>query len=377
MTRKMPITFAALSALVIGALLVWLGFPYVGVLATSLCASAATALWPSPDIEAQDPSASPELTAAANAQAQLCQQTVELLAETKLSIDDINSTQNDAVQTLAAAFNGLKQLAEAQNLHVQDLLSADVAPDGSPWMVQFAKTIGLTLDRFVVTAVNLSESSMGLVGKVGSINNLMPNVIKALKDIDQIASQTNLLALNAAIEAARAGEAGRGFAVVADEVRALSNRSAGFSDQIQKMLKDIENQVRDLTVDIGAVASQDLNYVIESKKYVQAALTQLLAKADGNIEHNASLAESNERLQQSIDDVMRSLQFGDINSQHLQFTGESIDFIRAQWSSQSDAAAVVSETRANNQYQQVVRFRKHHLNPVSSNTVAGGHIELF
>ena len=103
---------------------------------------------------------------------------------------------------------------------------------------------------------------MDLVGKVGSINSLMPSVIKALKDIDQIASQTNLLALNAAIGAARAGEAGRGFAVVADEVRALSNRSAGFSDQIQKMLKDIENQGKDLTGDIGSVASQDLNYVM-------------------------------------------------------------------------------------------------------------------
>jgi methyl-accepting chemotaxis protein len=377
LTRKMPITFAALSALVIGALLVWLGFPYIGVLATSLCASVATALWLNPRIDAQDPAVNPELTATAHARVQLCQQTTELLAETKRSVDDIKSTQNDAVQTLAAAFNGLKQLAEAQSMHVQELLSADVAPDGSPWMVQFANTIGLTLDRFVVTAVNMSEASMGLVGKVGSINNLMPSVIKALKDIDQIASQTNLLALNAAIEAARAGEAGRGFAVVADEVRALSNRSAGFSDQIQKMLKDIENQVKDLTVDIGSVASQDLNYVIESKKYVQAALIQLLAKADGNVLHNALLAQSNTRLQQSIDDVMRSLQFGDINSQHLQFTGESIDFIRAQWSSQLEDGAVLCETRANDQYHQVVHFRKHHLNPVSSNTVDGGHIELF
>jgi len=377
LTPKMPIPFAALIASPLGVLAVWMGYPYSGVLVTSLCTSAAMVLWPSPRSDAPDPAVTLKATAVAHAQAQLCQQSAELLAETKLSVDDIKSTQNDAVETLTAAFSGLKQLVGAQSLHVQDLLSADVAPDGNPWMVQFASTIDLTLDRFVVTVVNMSEASMGLVGKVGSINNLMPGVIKALKDIDQIASQTNLLALNAAIEAARAGEAGRGFAVVADEVRALSNRSAGFSDQIQKMLKDIENQVKDLTVDIGSVASQELNYVIESKKYVQVAVVQLLAKADENVRHNAALAESNKRLQQSIDDVIRSLQFGDINSQHLQFTGESIDFIKAQWLSQSETEAVLSETRASTQYQQLVQFRKNHLNPVSSNTVDGGHIELF
>ena len=243
--------------------------------------------------------------------------------------------------------------------------------------MHFAKKIGETLERFVTTTVNMSEASMGLVAKVGVINNLMPSVIKALKDIDQIAGQTNLLALNAAIEAARAGEAGRGFAVVADEVRALSNRSAGFSEQIQKMLKDIENQVKILTVDIGFVASQDLNYVIESKKYVQDAMSQLLEKADNNIKHNGALAGSNKVLQQSIDDVMRSLQFGDINSQHLQFTGDGIDFIRAQFLSLTEKDNSSSDSIVSIKCQQLRQFREQRFNPVSSSSIDSGDIELF
>lgn len=377
MTLKVTMTFSGLTASLIGCFIVWLGFPFLGVLAASLCAVAGMILGHRTRTDTVASQTSFESNVGQGDRLPLSQQTTELLLETKCSIDDIRSTQNDAVDTLASAFSGLKHLAESQNLHVQELMSADLEADGSPWMVQFAQKIGLTLDRFVVTAVSISEASMGLVGQVGLINKLMPSVIKALKDIDQIASQTNLLALNAAIEAARAGEAGRGFAVVADEVRALSNRSAGFSDQIQKILKDIEHQVKELTVNIGSVASQDLKYVIESKKYVQVALAQLLAKENNNIQNNASLAASNKLSQQSIDNVVRSLQFGDINSQHFLYAGENIDFISDQWASLSAAGGFANETLAAAQYQQVVQFRQGHLNPVSSRTVDAGDIELF
>lgn len=377
MTLKIPIFLAALCAPIVGGTVVWIGFPYLGVLSATLCSLAVMVFWHRSTIELVDPQLTTEPSVALDAHLKLFQEAAELLVENKHSIDDIKSTQNDAVDTLTEAFKELKELAESQSAHVQQLLLTDLKEDGSPWMVHFAKKIGEILELFVTTTVNMSESSMGLVAKVGMIDNLMPSVIKALKDIDQIASQTNLLALNAAIEAARAGSAGRGFAVVADQVRALSNRSAGFSEQVQKMLKDIENEVRILTVDIGSVASQDLNYVVESKKYVQDAMSQLLEKADKNIEHNASLAGSNKVLQKSIDDVMRSLQFGDINSQHLQFTAEGIDFIRAIFSNLTEAENASDESLVNIKYQQLLKFREQRFNPVSSKSVDGGDIELF
>ena len=87
----------------------------------------------------------------------------------------------------------------------------------------------------LVDDVEKSSESMQLLNEESS------NVTSMLKVIEDVAEQTNLLALNAAIEAARAGEAGRGFAVVADEVRTLSQRTSESTEQIKQMLSRFRN----------------------------------------------------------------------------------------------------------------------------------------
>lgn len=300
----------------------------------------------------------------------------QLIDECRLSLLDVDKTQIDAVNVLSASFLQLKEATERQANHVQGLLQANQDSTGTQsWMGDFASSTAQTLDKFVETTVSMSASSMDLVRKVDRINEAVPDILKALKDIDQIASQTNLLALNAAIEAARAGDAGRGFAVVADEVRALSSRSAGFSEQIQAKLRSIGDQIQALTDEIGKVASQDVSYVMQSKKEVQTAIAQLVDKSKEEAALALQLERDTGMLEQSIYSAIRGLQFGDINSQHLQFVCKDLDIIG------ETLSAVKADDDINQRMaiakEQIQAHRQKRSNPVSSDSMASGDIELF
>ena len=301
---------------------------------------------------------------------------VDLLQQGQQNLQKIEQTQTDAVNTLSDSFLGLLESTQKQTEYIQALLrGGQSSTTGVSWMSEFAGSTAITLDRFVETTVSMSAASMDLVNKVDKVNNAVPDIMKALKDIDQIASQTNLLALNAAIEAARAGDAGRGFAVVADEVRALSNRSAGFSEQIQQKLRDIAVQIEQLSVDIGKVASQDVTYVMASKKEVQAAFSQLVSKSAAETEIAKQLDEKAQALADSINQAIRGLQFGDINAQHLQFVNEDLSNIKQSLLKITDDNQLVNEI--NNARNLLSKHNERRANPVSSHSVQAGDIELF
>jgi methyl-accepting chemotaxis protein len=247
----------------------------------------------------------------------------------------------------------------------------------SETMRKFADNTSITLDKFIQSTVKMSASSMELLERVTEIYTSVPQVMKALKDIDSIADQTNLLALNAAIEAARAGEHGRGFAVVADEVRTLSNRSSKFSDAIQAQLKDMSKQIEHLTTEVGELASYDVSYVINAKKEINLALLSIIAKAESDADVTNGLESTAHELENALGTAIRGLQFGDINGQNLQFTVSSIAFIREHIQNLSFDNADQTASELHDYLETMKSRKKNSHNPVSATSMVAGDIDLF
>ncbi|MBK3478804.1 methyl-accepting chemotaxis protein [Pseudomonas sp. MF6751] len=129
---------------------------------------------------------------------------------------------------------------------------------------------------------------------------------KVLDVIRAIAEQTNLLALNAAIEAARAGEAGRGFAVVADEVRALAHRTAQSTQEIEKMVAGIQNGTGE-AVQSMQQSNQRSQSTLEMARAAGASLEQITASISLINERNLVIASASEEQAQVSREVDRNL----------------------------------------------------------------------
>ncbi|MCP4324140.1 MAG: chemotaxis protein [Psychromonas sp.] len=312
---------------------------------------------------------------------ELAQQSVASLKQNQDDLSDLIGTQEGAIHTLANAFLAIEALLTQQQGYIKTLLSVEVEGKGQSTqmdMRQFAENTSKTLNHFVEIATNMGNKSIYLSKKVDHISEQMPGVMKALQGIEQIASQTNLLALNAAIEAARAGEAGRGFAVVADEVRALSSSSSEVSHNIQKQLSLINELVVELSKEVKSIASQDVDYVHDSKDEVNEAITQLAHKADNDLQMTRDLEGLATELLEAVHDVMRGLQFGDISVQSLRFTLDGVTQL-------SEAMQQVENINGANApgeldliikaFQEREEQRVH--NPVSSSSMDSGDVELF
>ncbi|NUU34932.1 methyl-accepting chemotaxis protein [Pseudomonas sp. C2B4] len=204
--------------------------------------------------------------------------------------------QASRTNSVAAAINQLG--AAAQEIARNAAQASNQASDAR----SLAEDGQHVVDRSIVAMNQLSSMLSASSSNIESLNSKTVNIGQILEVITSISQQTNLLALNAAIEAARAGEAGRGFAVVADEVRNLAHRTQESAQQVQTMIEELQVGAREsvTTMTDSQRHSQDSVEIANLAGERLSSVTQRIGEIDGMNQSVATATEEQTAVVESI-----------------------------------------------------------------------------
>jgi len=304
----------------------------------------------------------------------------------------VRNLLSDAIGTLVSSFTNLEaHTRKQQNLALQ-ITVQNTQPDTTEneQKVDFESFLGeiaSTLSIFVDTTVDTSRIGMGLVGMMDDIVARVNNIVSVLGEIESISKQTNLLALNAAIEAARAGEAGRGFAVVADEVRNLSTRSNQFSSQIREYMGGVLHSVHAAEESINGMASKDMNFALVSKERVGNMLDNVRSFNQNITNAVHEITGISHEVGNEVGRTITSLQFQDLVTQLLARVCDRMQAMSGalhEIEQVQSAASAIHDVPGLSQYLQSfetvvekARAAPNGAGPVSQGHMASGDIDLF
>lgn len=261
---------------------------------------------------------------------QLGREVSDQLSSAHTEMANTQTILSEAIHTLIETFTSMAEEVRMQQALVHSITGDSGTGNGGSTKQKFSNFVQETegaMNQFVDSTVQNSTRAMELVEKVDVISAQVSSILAILNEVESIAKQTNLLALNAAIEAARAGEAGRGFAVVADEVRNLSEKTNKFSSQIRTLVGDVNNSLQGAEETINTLAATDVSHVMQSKQHVYDMMQNLTKLNETLAEDSIELGRINKEVERNVSTAISTLQFQDMNSQligHVQMRLSSL-----------------------------------------------------
>lgn len=298
----------------------------------------------------------------------------------------------DAIHALINSFNVMSEQVRRQQSIGLEIVGQGSDQGDVMTFQSFAKQTSHTLTTFVETVIENSKVSMSLVEMTDRISSQVGQITGMLGEIDGISKQTNLLALNAAIEAARAGEAGRGFAVVADEVRDLSGRTGHFSSQIRSLMQSIQATIGETEGAINLLAAQDMTFALTSKQDVELAMNAIETTNAHTTELVSELSQIASSVEQSTGQAVVSLQFQDMVTQLLGHVDKRVDVLKEVLNDLHSVSGLLAQAEPSRTLRELEQLQAHmdslherlnsiqdktDNNPVLQSRYGSGDVDLF
>ncbi len=297
----------------------------------------------------------------------------------------VQNILSDAIEKLIASFTKLENLTDEQKTLALGIIQGGRQGDNgtSVSFQQMFKEIEDVMQRLLDATIENNTQTNKLMASMDATQEQFQKVLGMLGEVRKIADQTNLLAINAAVEAARAGVAGKGFAVVAEEVRNLSIRSNRFSEQIDTSVQQISNAFGEVTLSIKSLSQRSDQLVEEEKDHIGHAMSQAHEFNDAVERSARDISALAEDVSQQVRQAVTSLQFQDMATQVIGTVSKRLDSLDTLI---RDLNNKMDQTdHSGDGTQQLERFllestdlvKSSHHNPVSQKNMDEGDIELF